>query len=123
MNTVVESSKAEVENLQHLLVLSGGGDTDVRLVTQAVWEWIFTGFKSEKSAYYEEVPAEVLAEAERHQMLDSFKDGKLYVTCGSYENDRALAAPGIQFRDVANVIAYAKTNEVNLGETFDGYIY
>jgi hypothetical protein len=113
---------AEAMRKMYLLVLTGGGDTYVRLVTEDVWTWIHQSFDMEQREYHEEVPASVRAEAKRLGS-SSFKDGKQYVTRGSYQNDRALAAPGLEFDDVAQVTKYAAPNKVSIEGTFNGCVY
>lgn len=107
----------------YLIVLEGGGDITVALVAGSVWQWIDLPFDSSESGYYEDVPAAVLAEAAKHGSASRFPDGKLRISVGSYDNDRAMAAPGLQFDDVESAEAYAAANEVKIEGTYEGYIY
>jgi hypothetical protein len=107
----------------YLVVLEGGGDITVALVAESVWQWIDLPFESQDSGYYEDVPPAVLVEAEKHGRLSWFKDGKLRISVGSYDNDRALAAPGLQFDDLESAEAYAAANKVQIEGTYDGCIY
>lgn len=102
-----------------LISLSGQGDVDLKLVTQEVWDWILTPFNGKGSSYSEVAPKEVQDEMIKH-------NGKVYdvsVTIGSYENDRALQAPGISFWGHKELIEYVKNNNIEIVEEFEGYIY
>lgn len=108
----------------YLLVLSDHKMTTARLVTGAVWNWIHSTFDSEQGlGYMERVPADVLTEVEEEGESAYVTDGQLHITCGSYENDRALAAPGHEFDDVAAAMKYAKAHNFEIKETFNGCIY
>ncbi len=107
----------------YLVALDGGGDLQVTLVTQAVWDWIDLPFGSPDSSYCEAVPPAVLEEAKRHGTESYFKDGTMRITVGSYDNDRALFAPGRQFDDVEDAHEYAKENKVDIVDTYEGFIY
>jgi hypothetical protein len=48
---------------------------------------------------------------------------KLKVTRASFDNDRARAAPGLEFRDIDDARAYAKTNKVPIVATYEGSLY
>jgi hypothetical protein len=107
----------------YLVVLEGGGDISVALVAESVWDWIDLPFESAQSGYYESIPPAVLAEAEKHGRLDWFKDGQLRISVGSFDNDRAMAAPGLEFDDVEDAEAYAARHKVTIAGTYEGYIY
>jgi hypothetical protein len=107
----------------YLVVLEGGGDIQVTLVNKAVWDWIDLPFDSLESGYYEAVPQAVLDEARRHDSESYFKDGTMRVTVGSYDNDRALFAPGRRFDEVDEAHEYAKANNVDIVDTYEGCIY
>lgn len=114
----------------YLIVLNGGGDTSVTIVNEAVWDWIGLPYDPESAvgdageyAYYEKVPEAVLLEAEK-QDCEPFSDGvELHITSGSWENDRALAAPGIAFWDLAEALQYLKEENIVIEDTFEGCIY
>jgi hypothetical protein len=107
----------------YLVVLEGGGDIQVSLVNKAVWDWIDLPFDSQEYGYYEAVPPAVLDEAKRHDTESYFKDGTMRVTSGSYDNDRAMFAPGRRFDEVDEAHEYAKANMVDIVDTYEGYIY
>lgn len=120
---IVARPKTTTKGKQYLLVLSGGGDTVVKLVPQAVWDWVQADYGSAESSYAEPVPPAVVDLARTHGVEGHFKGGTLHVSRGSAENDRAIAAPGPTFDDVADAVKYAKTHKVSIEETFNGYLY
>jgi hypothetical protein len=108
----------------YLLVLSDHKMTTARLVTGAVWNWIHSSFDSAQGhGYMERVPTDVLAEVEKEGDSGYIKDRELHISCGSYENDRALAAPGHEFDDVMAAMEYARIHNFDVKETFNGCIY
>jgi hypothetical protein len=118
-----DASAAAAAVPTYLLVLSGGGDTTVKLVTGAVWNWIHSEYESEHSSYDERVPADVISDSATSGNVDYFEDGKLHITRGSFENDRALAAPGRDFDDVAEATAYLASLNLEVKEEYYGCIY
>lgn len=120
---VVARPKFTTQNKQYLLVLSGGGDTVVKLVSKVVWDWVQADYGSEEASYAEPVPPAVLDLAQTHGIEGYFKGGLLRVTRGSAVNDRAMPAPGQTFDDVADAVKYAKKHKVSIEETFNGYLY
>ncbi|KVP39700.1 hypothetical protein [Burkholderia ubonensis] len=117
------ATQATAGDKLYLVVLEGGGDINVALVAECVWQWIDLPFESQESGYYEDVPEAVLAEAEKHGRRDWFRDGKLRISIGSYDNDRAISAPGLQFEDVESAQAYAAANNIQIDGTYEGCIY
>jgi hypothetical protein len=107
----------------YLVVLSGGGDIVVKLVTGAVWNWIHSGYESDCGSYDERVPVDVMADAAAAGNPDCFEDGMMHITRGSYENDRALAAPGREFADVHAAMAYLKASNTEVKQEYHGCIY
>jgi len=120
---VVARPKSTTQGKQYLLVLSGGGDTVVKLVSQSVWDWVQADYGSAEASYAEPVPPAVLDLAKEHGVEGHFKGGTLHVTRSSAENDRAMSAPGPSFDDVAEAVKYAKKHKVSIEETFNGYLY
>jgi hypothetical protein len=120
---IAVAQQGAIDDKLYLVVLEGGGDITVALVAESVWQWIDMPFESQESGYYETVPAAVLAEAEKHDRLSWFKDGKLRISVGSFDNDRAISAPGLQFDDVESAEAYAAAHKVKIAGTYEGCIY
>ena len=111
---------------QYLVVLSGGGDTFIKLVNEAVWEWINGDYSPDgdyASSYTEKVPEAVLEEARKYDMLEHFEDNELDITSGSYDNDRAMAAPGVEFESLKAAMQYAKQHSLDIEDTYEGYFY
>lgn len=117
----------------YMVVLTGQGDTIVTLVNEDVWNWILSPYNPPNprdSAYAEKVPDAVLAEAERHECesfyaeySDMDEDGYYNVSIGSCDNDRALGAPGIQFWSIKEAMEFVVTNDIEIVEEYNGYIY
>ncbi|WP_126223324.1 hypothetical protein [Burkholderia ambifaria] len=120
---VVARPKSTTQGKQYLLVLSGGGDTVVKLVTQAVWDWVQADYGSAEASYAEPVPPTILDLAQKHGVDGYFKDGMLRVTRGSAVNDRAMFAPGLKFDYLSDVVKYARKHKVSIEETFNGCLY
>lgn len=80
------------------------GDTDIKLVTEGMFEWFMTyyadtqkEFQSGKSGLYEPVPEDIVSEFETYYASDEYLgdvdfEGDVHVTSGSYQNDKALEA-------------------------------
>jgi hypothetical protein len=107
----------------YLLVLSDHECTSVSIVSRAVWDWIHGKYESDKPFYKECVPADVLAEVKERGDSESFAGGKFRITVGSYENDRALSAPGHEFDEVVDAMKYAASHNLDIKETYHGCIY
>lgn len=104
----------------YLINLSGGGDTTKSLVTEDVWNWINSDYNSDKSSYYEDL-SEPIKEQMRLHKNDNCSS--IMVTIGSYDNDRAIQAPGIEFRSTKELIKYLKENDIEIVEEYEGCIY
>lgn len=102
----------------YLLILIGQGDKDIGLVNEETWNWIFSDFDSGESGYHEDVPESIL---KAYPNTKSAK--KIYVTSGTYDNDRALQGPKLTFSSVKEAMAFIKKNNCNLVEEFEGCIY
>src|SRR3954464_14699658 len=76
----------------YLLVMEGQGDTHTKLVTENVWNWIMRrdtpGRENGKSGWIDTAAPESVVKAVKEDNEDVF------VTIGSYQNDRALFARG-----------------------------
>jgi len=73
------------------------GDDAFMVIGEAAWNWINSprpaAFAKGKTGVYENVPAEVLAEATA--IDDEDREEGCFVTTGSCENDRALYLLGL----------------------------
>lgn len=107
-----------MKNPVYLITLSGGGDTYITLVKKHVWDWIISDYPSDKSQCTENIPDEVKAEQKT-----SYATSTVCLSRNSYENDRALNAPGKSFQSVKELGEYLKDNKLTIEEEFEGYSY
>lgn len=117
--------KVEDFKTLHLITLSGGGDTYHKLVGPATFDWLFGDFESTQSGYYEKIPQEV---QEEFSVFDpewnkNNKNGEFHITRGSYDNDRAIQAIGLDFNSASKACKWAIEKGIELGEEYDGYVY
>lgn len=106
----------------YLVVLEGGGDEWVGLVNEETWNWIMQGFDSAKTegySYNEDVPQELIDAYPKRE----YQATTVLVTTGSYDNDRALAAPKIDFTSIKKAEQYIKKNNCHLVDEYYGCIY
>lgn len=107
-----------MENI-YLVSLEGGGDTQYTLVTQSVFKWIMSPYELKENGGYESLPLEVQNEMKKNGQNET----KIYISISSFENDRALQAPGMTFNTLKEVFAYLKKNNLELADEYSGYIY
>lgn len=92
-----------------LIILNGGGDTEVKLIDAEWGDWFESNpvFPEGKTSITETAP-----------------DGStIFVTTGSWDNDRALQIKGMSFGGVVEATEFALTNGVNIVNEYVGYIY
>ena len=116
---------------RYLIILSGQGDTIIKVVNQETWEYIFS--PAPKFVLYgakETLPAGVAAD-------DDFDDDDddeptptpnpnptISVTSGSYENDRALLVKGEQsFYSLSDYTKWVKKSKAKIADEYHGLIY
>jgi hypothetical protein len=103
-----------------LIVLSGGGDTVAKLCSPETEGWLHMNPKFEGGHSAEEkIPADVQAGADPNHALEE----TVRVTSGSWENDRALAAPGLSFETLSGALEWVIKNEAELTGEYHGCIY
>jgi hypothetical protein len=94
----------------HLVILQGGGDTTIKLVTKDQFLWINQPYSVGKASSWTE--------------RDPSDDHEVNVTCGSGDNDRALQANGLEFESMVAAFAFAKQHGHLISpEEFCGCIY
>lgn len=111
---------------RYLLVLAGGGDKSVTVITEEYWAWITR----------KDTPGRVGTEsgwldtACPPAMVTSLAPERTWVTVGSFENDRALwvsncrDVPGIDtFDTVHEALDFVKSKGLTLKNEYHGYIY
>ena len=107
-------------NKVYLIGLSGQGDLMLTLVNKAVWDWVNSDYDASKISYYEPLSAEVIAEFVKQ---GDKKITEIMVTRGSFDNDRAIQAPGKYFSSMKELNAYLKKNNLEIEEEYEGCIY
>lgn len=119
---------------RYLIVLSGYNDLTVKLVNEDVWNWIFSAYDNSLAngdyGYAEKIPESVLNEAQIYddypfsaECNETDEDGYFRVSCGSYENDRALSAPGPSFWSMKDAMKYIAENDIEIIAEWEGHIY
>lgn len=106
---------------RHLVVLSDGDGTTYRLCPASVGAWLEAPVNfSRTTGYSEPVPDDVKTEA-----LEEGLDCPLlvHITVGSWENDRALAAPGVDFGTVSELFEHLQSNGLTLSGEYQGLSY
>lgn len=109
----------------YALVLTGQGDTDIKLVEKDVWDWIMGAKPKQK------VPKSVLDKLREHQMREGYEEfEEPYITPGSPVNDAALYAPAAivdgkdcQFFSVSEYTKFVKKHDIDIVDDFEGCIY
>lgn len=98
----------------YLINLEGGGDTDITVVNKEVFDWIGSDFSCDAGEY------------SRDETIPG-TDVVVNVTCGSYDNDRALAASAHfteqGFGTIKAALAYIKEQRGELADEYHGCIY
>jgi hypothetical protein len=112
----------------YVVYLSGQGDVDIRIVDQATWDWINSPVPSNyrNLGHWEETIPSRPQDAEEFDPDDEFADPIVAtITCGSYENDRAIncyaISQGYETRTEAK--AHLKKLGYTFGDTYMGCIY
>lgn len=100
-----------------LIVLTGQGDIDIKLVPYAALQWIESPTPS-SGAKYETIPVEVMAGYEH-----KYHNKKAYVSAGSGDNDRAIHVQGEDFTSIREATKYAKKNGIEVVDEWHGCIY
>ena len=111
----------------YLISLSGQGDHQLTLVDEETWNWIGSAWPFKRGSTGgadPSIPANVKAR------LDPI-DGDVYITSGSWENDRAIRAPTALFNgqptpmffSVKEMNRFVRDNDIEIVEEYDGCIY
>lgn len=111
-----------------LIVLMGSGDVNITLVSPAVMDWVFLPYApptatalSSRFSYNEPLPAEVIAQ---HRIDNpNYNETELLLSRQTFENDRALNAPGRAFESISELIAYVVANNIEIAQEYNGHIY
>lgn len=111
-----------MSNTRYLIVLTGGGDTEVTLTLMDAKTWIEKPFRSGSSSCKEAVP-KALLKAYPAEIEERGLNKPVTITCGSYDNDRAMFCPGDRFDTAAQALKYAKKNKLEIVDQYHGYLY
>lgn len=111
---------------RYLVVLSGIKDLDVKIVNQDVWNWIFSPYAGDIDL----VPEAVLAEARLYgndymffEDEDPESGDPYFNVSNTYENDRAMAAPGPSFWSMKDALKYIRDNDIEIESEYEGCLY
>ncbi len=112
----------------YLLVLTGQGDTEIRVVDQETWDWIFgpSGQPEGESGWED---PHVPAYQRRKSREEEGEENDFYLTSGSWQNDRALHAYSSErydaetFDGIKDVLKVIKKKGDTIAEEFHGCIY
>jgi hypothetical protein len=123
----------------YAVCLSGQGDTYEAIVDADIWEWIVGPPKSSQKAGVfglHQVISENSWPVDEdpgvpQKVLDAIaeEDGEPDITIGSYENDRAMLVCAYDAlciykgEDRGDARMWARDNNADIIETFEGYIY
>lgn len=122
----------------YLLVMEGQGDTHVKLVTKTIWDWVHSpetpGRPPGSHGWTDpSTPASVRAvfKGQKPDEREGSEDGHVFITSGSFNNDRALAADGdeVLFDEYADADVvdearqWALTHGHEVVDEWRGYIY
>lgn len=96
--------------IRHLVILHGGGDTSISLVTPEQFAWITSDRPpGGETSWLEKDPSD---------------DKRVRCTAGSFDNDRALQVNGTEFGSIAAAIQFATKHSFEISEDeFTGCIY
>jgi hypothetical protein len=122
---------AKKEKPVYLIVLEGQGDTYTKLVGPALWEWINSDppdFTDGNGLAAERLTDEAFAEQQAGDWFDpddQYSEGGrvCHVTCGSWDNDRALFACGKDFVSIKQMMAWCKKTGAVIEDEYHGCIY
>lgn len=115
----------------YILILTGQGDTYVRVIDKEAWEWIFSPSPSFPAGKYEAfdptTPQSVLDALKKEYKDSNAPDVR--VSSGSCDNDRALLCysniPGYKgnYNSVKSALKAIEKRGDTVKDTYEGYIY
>lgn len=122
-----------VDKMALVTLTERGGYETVYIVPKFVLAWINQPYKQTRqvSIYEEPVPTDVLTFFENSADDNQFMDrtdvpAKVNVTIGSAQNDRALqmvVGDTFTFESTRDAVAYAKSNGIDIVDSFNGLFY
>lgn len=111
----------------YLIDCRGQGDVHAALVSQETFDWInsFMNFERESTLIDKTVPSR-----QQECRKKQFGDDEIHITCGSYQNDRAMhvvsdvnGLEGEIFTDAIELQSAIREHGIVIEDTFEGYIY
>lgn len=114
-------SETNNDNKRYLVILSGGGDTSIALIDQQGWDWIHSD-PQPYGSWKEAVPGSNPEDFDENDGTN----GVVSVTCGSYDNDRAMAF-GLTmcggWDSVRDVMEHCINEGLEIVDEYHGYLY
>ena len=106
-----------------LVALSDRKDTYFTLVCPEILDWIYQPYNPPGGnktwyAYEEKVPKSI-----RDQYAKKHGKTTCRVTVGSWDNDRALLAPGERFQTLTLLMQYVESNNMRIVGEYHGLVY
>lgn len=113
----------------YIIELQGQGDVEIKIVGKETFEWLSSTpqFPRDSNSYYDETAPQEQVDALHDE--DPEQETSVYITTGSWENDRALAArtilryAGASYDSMADAIEEIRKKGDRLVDTFSGCIY
>lgn len=115
----------------YMIVLVGQGDTFVKFVNKETWDWI-SNLNTNPPQF--QIDEYIKNELDAHEVLKTpLNETREYaiselmaMKSGSTMNDRALFAQpdhGCVFYSLKEAMSFAKDEDIDVLDTFEGYIY
>jgi hypothetical protein len=115
----------------YLISLSGQGDQDYKVVDKETFDWICSSNKGKpkgeekESGWYDTTVPQ--SQIELLNQDGDANDSQVYLTSGSYQNDRALFCASLPQYDsiysIKELMSKLKENGDTLVDEWEGYIY
>lgn len=127
----------------YLISLQGSGYTEVKVVDEETWNWIMSENKGLPHNYDnsgpwkdtiipESIKLKIWNNLDNSEKLDfkSYDEFGVYLSRGSWQNDRALIAPAIEvdnkkllFFSLKDFVNNINKENIEILEEYEGYIY
>ena len=113
----------------YCIELEGQGDKEIKLVSKEVFNWINSRNLGRPDGCNDSGWIDQIAPQEVKD-YQAKNDGEVYITIGSYDNDRALLAPPLTIGEVEAIffhtrelVDFCKSHDCDIIDTFEGCIY
>jgi len=118
----------------YLIVVTGQGDTEVKVVDEETFEWLDSPYPSEtgEASVRDIIPPrieEIMRAFWRNDIGEEMDDTDLSVSSGSWDNDRALMVVSTvegyeaQYSSLKDALDDIKTQGDTVVDTWEGLIY